>query len=188
MDAKYLLSIHKHFGKELLKTYPIVNFYRYFFYYPFVKRMKVIKPLNYMNYNKSEAIKTLEKEMAWRYYGGKHYESRFTKFFQSYYLPTKFGYDKRRAHLSSLIVANEISRDDALKEIAIPSYDPSTIKNDIEFVAKKLGVTTQEFEDLIKLPNKTYKDYKSNNKLIKFSKRLLRSFKSILNPLLRLTK
>ena len=162
MDAQHIKSIHKIFGKKSLKRFPIVNFLEYYLYYPFVKGIRIVKPLNYIDYNKADAMKILETELDWRYYGGKHYESRFTKFFQSYYLPTKFGFDKRKAHLSSLIVSGQLDRETAVKELEKPLYDNAELQDDKEYVLKKLGLTNEDWENIMKLPNKTFRDYPSN--------------------------
>jgi hypothetical protein len=125
--------------------------------------MRVIKPLNYLPYDKASAIRRLEQQLGWRYYGGKHFESRFTKFQQSYYRPTKFGYDERRAYLSSLILSQQMNRDEALAEIARPVYSNTRdLNEDKGFVLKKLGLTEKEFEEIMTLPNRTYRDYPSN--------------------------
>jgi N-acetyl sugar amidotransferase len=176
MDSKHIRSIHSEFGIKKIKHYPIVSFFEYYIYYPFIKRIRVEKPLNYIDYVKAEAMNLLEKELGWRYYGGKHYESRFTKFFQSYYLPTKFGYDKRRAHLSSLIVSDQITRDAALNEISKPLYDLVELQEDKEYVLKKLGITLDEWDKIMKSPNKTYLDYPSNYKKYIFLRKLKDKF------------
>jgi hypothetical protein len=118
--------------------------------------------LNFEDYRKDEAKQFLIDRFDWRDYGGKHYESRFTKFFQSYYLPTKFGYDKRRAHLASLVVSGEMLRTQALEELKCPPFDPSDAEQDKIFVAKKLGVSEKDFEAILAEPCKTYLDYPSN--------------------------
>lgn len=181
MDAQHLKSIHKKFGKSPLKTFPIASFFKYHFYYPYIRRMKVIAPLNFMYYNKDEAISILEKKLDWRYYGGKHYESRFTKFFQGYYLPHKFGYDKRKAHLSSLIVSGQLSREMALKELSKDPYPLSELKEDKAFISKKLGLKEGKLEELLTLPDKNFKDYPSNYTL----RKVLGVFKRILSKALK---
>ena len=163
MDSRQIKAIHKLFGKTKLKDYRMVGFLKYYLYYPYLLKMKVIKILNYVPYNKEGAIKILEKELGWRYYGGKHYESRFTKFFQSYLLPTRFGYDKRRAHLSSLIVSGQMTRVDALKELEQKAYSDVELAEDINFIAKKLDMTVEELNALIKMPLKSFRDYSSNH-------------------------
>ncbi len=179
MDSRYILDIHKKFGSRPLRTFPTVSFYKRYIYYPYIKKMRVIKPLNYMAYNKADAIKILEQEVGWKYYGGKHYESRFTKFFQSYYLPTRLGYDKRRAHLSSQIMNGDIMREQALKEMALPSYDADTIENDMEFIAKKLGITPVQLKELVAKPKIDKGTYKSNETLIRFALKIKRILLSL---------
>jgi hypothetical protein len=134
--------------------------------------MKVISPLNFLPYDKKEAKKMLEKELGWKTYGSKHHESRFTKFFQDYYLPTRFGYDKRKAHLSSLILSKQMSRQEALEEMKKGLYPPSALQEDKEFFLKKLALTREDFEQMLYAPLKTYKDYPSNHKIIRITNRL----------------
>jgi len=111
--------------------------------------------------------------VAWRDYGGKHYESVFTRFFQAYYLPTKFGYDKRKAHLSSLIVSGQMDREQALAELGSPSYDPKQLVFEKEFVAKKIGVTVKEFDRIMAEPPRTFRDFPSEEWLFRLKKRCL---------------
>ena len=162
MDADQIRDICRRFGAPALARFPLASFYRYYVYYPFVRRMKVVRPLDWMDYSKERAIEVLEREFGWKYYGGKHYESRFTKFFQGYWLPQKFGYDKRKAHLSSLIVAGQMTRDEALACLAEPAYDLANLPQDLDFVAKKLEISSQELLDLLEQPNRHFTDYKNN--------------------------
>ena len=164
-DKRHIVSIHKRFGKKKLRTFPMMNLFEYRVYWPYIRRMKRFAPLNYLDYNKANAIREMEERYGWRYYGGKHYESRWTRFFQSYYLPHKFGYDKRRAHLSSMIVAGQMTREAALAELAQPPYDPHEVATEKEYVARKLGITTAELERLIALPNRTHRDYPNNERI-----------------------
>jgi N-acetyl sugar amidotransferase len=177
MDLRHLRSVHRHYGKRPLKDYPTVTFFERYFYYNFIKRMKILSPLNYFNYRKDDAIDFLSREMGWKYYGGKHHESRFTKFFQNYYLPHKFGFDKRRAHLSSLVISGQMTRDEALEAMKINVYTESEINDDLEYVAKKLDWTPQEFRDIIALPAGKHKNYANNDFLFSLgikTKRMLR--------------
>lgn len=164
MDLDQIKAISKKYGKKGLKEFPKVSFLKNYIYYPYVKKIKVLSPLNYIDYNPVKAIEILQKEFEWNYYGGKHHESRFTKFFQTYWLPERFGFDKRKAHLSSLVLAGIISRDDALKELRKKSYDESSIEFDKEFVAKKLNITTVELNNLMKIPIKHFYNYKNDRK------------------------
>lgn len=172
MDLTHLKSIHRRFGKQKLKSYPTVNFFDYYFRFPYINRMTVIRPLNYWPYNKEEAIRTLEKEVEFRYYGGKHFESRFTKWQQLQYRPMKFGYDERRAYLSSLILSGQLQRNDALAELAGYLYNDFQQKEDAEYVRKKLNLTETEFEKILALPAKTFRDYPSEYWMIKLKDRL----------------
>ncbi len=172
LDYKSLKSIHRKFGSRKLKRYPYVTFFKRYFYFTFVRKMQIVKSLNMLPYNKDNAIEVMKKELDWQYYGGKHHESRFTKFFQAYYLPNKFGYDKRRAHLSSMIVSQQITREDALKEMNQEIYPNNSHIEDMEYVAKKLGVSLNEFEKIIQMPNKSYKDYGNIEKWFLFGMRV----------------
>ena len=172
MDLTHLKSIHRRFGKQKLKSYPTVNFFDYYFRFPYINRMTVIRPLNYWPYNKEEAIRTLEKEVEFRYYGGKHFESRFTKWQQLQYRPMKFGYDERRAYLSSLILSGQLQRDEALAELAGYLYDDFQQREDADYVRKKLNLTETEFEKILALPAKTFRDYPSEYWMIKLKDRV----------------
>ncbi len=159
MDAINLRAIHKKYGKVKLKKYKTISFFEYYFYYPFFKRMKTVRPLNFMPYVKSEALDILKKRVGYKEYERKHGESIFTKFFQNYYLPMKFGYDKRKPHLSSLIVSGQITRDQALSELQKPLFVEKELISDKEYVAKKLGVSLPEFEEILKRPSLSYRDF-----------------------------
>ncbi|HUR58639.1 MAG TPA: N-acetyl sugar amidotransferase [Opitutaceae bacterium] len=164
MDVRQLRAIHRRFGRRPLATFPTVSFFNLHFGYPLIRRMKVLRPLDLMPYSKAAAMAELSARYGWRYYGAKHHESVWTKFFQSYYLPARFGYDKRLAHLSSLIVTGQLTRDAALHELAEPAYPPDELRRDREFVLKKLGITEAEFELLMRQPPRTHRDYPSNEK------------------------
>ncbi len=166
IDSKHLISIHSQFGTRHLKSFPTYSLFEYTFWWPYIRRIKILKMLNFEDYRKDEAKQFLIDRFGWRDYGGKHYESRFTKFFQSYYLPTKFGYDKRRAHLASLVVSGEMTREKAIDELKLPPFDQDDVQQDKLFIAKKLGVSDSEFEAILTRPCKTYLDYPSNAALI----------------------
>lgn len=176
-DLDQLMGIHRKFGARSLKTFPKMSFYQSYILIPYLKKLRVIEPLNYMPYDKAVAISTLEQQLGWRYYGGKHYESRFTKFFQSYWLPKKFGYDKRRAHLSSLIVAGQLSRESALEELQKPLYENTELAEDKQLIAKKLGISVLTLEDLMQQPNKFYTDYPNNMWKVKISRAVLHAIR-----------
>ncbi len=159
MDAINLKAIHKKFGSLKLKQYKTISFLDYFFYYPFVKRMTVLRPLNFLPYHKENAIKTLKETVGYKEYGHKHGESRFTKFFQNYYLPEKFDMDKRKPHLSSQILSGEITREHALTELQTPLYEAGELSEDKVYVAKKLGLRLEELEQLVGSVGRDYAEY-----------------------------
>ena len=170
MDSDNLHSIHKRFGKVKLVRYKTISFFELYFYYPFIKKLKTIRPLNFMPYNKSEALQELKDKVGYQEYDRKHGESVFTKFFQNYWLPMKFGYDKRKPHLSSLVLAGQITREDALKELEKSLYDERELYDDKKYIAKKLGVSDEEFEKILHMPSHSYTDFpnmESKYKLIK---------------------
>jgi N-acetyl sugar amidotransferase len=164
-DWKYIRSIHRIFGKGKLNNYPRYNFVS-LFYWTFVKRIKVISILNYLKYDKAEAIQLIEDKLGWVNYGGKHYESVYTRFIQGYILPRKFNIDKRVGHLSDLIRSKQLSRDKALEDIKIIDYSISLMKQDKVFFLKKLGFNESDFEEILNAPKKTYKDYPNSSLII----------------------
>jgi hypothetical protein len=167
MDATLLKGIHRRFGVQKRGKFPVISFFDLYIKYPRLLKMEVLRPLNLLPYNKSEAIGTLERELGWRYYGGKHFESRWSRFFQAYYLPYKFGYDKRKAHLSSLILDGQLSRSDAMKELSQPLYDENLLAEDKLFIAKKLRISMDELNDLIDQPVHHYSEYPNHQKKLK---------------------
>jgi len=160
-DWRQMKYINKRFGGGTLKTFPTVSFVKYL-YWTYAKRLHRLPILNYVEYNKSAVISTIEQEVGWRDYGGKHRESRFTHFFQSYMLIRRFGYDKRRAHLSTLICSGQIDRDAALAEMEKPAMTDAEIQDEKAFVIKKLGIDDVQFESLMEQPLRTFRDYPSN--------------------------
>lgn len=168
MDAIQLKDIQHRFGKKKLKKFPIVNLFQMYFVYPFVNKMKVHRPLNYLNYSKDAAMELMQKEYGWKDYGGKHHESRFTRFFQTYYLPEKFHFDKRKAHYSSLILSGQMTREEALRQLEKPSYDMKTIEEDKEYIAKKLGISISEMNSIIDGPSHTHLEFKNQLRILDF--------------------
>jgi aminotransferase len=159
MDAINLKAIHRRHGERPLRSYRTVSFFDYYINYPFIRRMRVVRPLNYMPYDKAAAIDELQRVVGWRSYGRKHGESLFTKLFQNYYQPAKFGYDKRKPHLSSLIVSGQMTREQALQELAKPLYDPDELELDIAYFCKKLRISRAQFDAFITNPPGYYEDY-----------------------------
>lgn len=164
-DWENIKDIYKKFGSgKKIRTYPYINFYKKLYYHWFLK-LESIQVLNYIPYNKNEAKKIIATELSWRDYGGKHYESVFTKFYQAYILPTKFGIDKRRAHLANLVCSNQTSKEAAYEELSKPLYDATELRNEKEYVLKKLGIPELEFDALMKEPARKHTDFKTEVKL-----------------------
>ncbi len=161
MDSINLHAIHRKYGENKLRHYKTINILQYYLYYPFIYKMKTIRPLNFIPYDKAKALKVLKEKVGYKEYGRKHGESVFTKFFQNYYLPKKFGYDKRRPHLSSMILSGQIGRETALYELEKPLYDDNELKEDSAYVAKKLRISVKELEALIISPGVEYNAFKN---------------------------
>ncbi|HQR38050.1 MAG TPA: N-acetyl sugar amidotransferase [Blastocatellia bacterium] len=174
-DSIQLKDIHRRFGTRPLTTFPTTSILRHKIYLPYVKGIRVVRPLNYLPYVKAEAIELLIAKFGWQPYPQKHFESRFTRFYEGYWLPAKFGYDTRKVQFSSLIVTGQMSRDDALERLKTPALDADTIKHESAFVAAKLGITTEELQGYLDAPNKTYKDYKSQETFYAAGARVLRA-------------
>lgn len=162
-DWKYIKNLHRRFGTVQLKTFPHFSLSD-LFYYRFARNIRRISLLDYVDYDREKATKILQTKLAWRSYGGKHYESAYTKFFQAYILPTKFGFDKRKAYLSSMICSGQMTRVQALRELKKPLYDKQKLADDKIYVAKKFGLTIKEFDQIMKLPPKKFNDYPSYQK------------------------
>jgi len=165
MDGKHARAIHRRFGTITLNTYPFMGLVEFLWLTRIRKVLTVHRPLNYLNYNKEQAREALTREYNWCDYGGKHSESRFTKFYQDIYLPRKFGFDKRRLHLSSLIVSGQMTRDEALAELSKPIAAPDQMRRDIKFVAKKLGLGAAELDELIDSPQVSHLVYPNQMRL-----------------------
>ena len=168
-DIKLMNDIHKRFGKIKLKTFPICGMFKYRIYYVYFKGMKRVAPLDYIKYDKELAEKELKELFGWEKYENKHYENIFTRFYEGYYLPHKFGYDKRKCYFSNLILTGQMTREEAIEKINDDPYDSDTMQEDMEYIAKKLGITKKEFIEIIQGENKTYKDYKNSLSLIEFA-------------------
>lgn len=159
-DLRHLRAIHRQFGQaKTLKKYPTLGMFKRDFWYRYMRGIKTVSILNYVDYEKEAAKREIIERLEWRDYGGKHYESQFTRFFQGQYLPLKFGYDKRKAHYSSLIVAGQMTRDQALARLEEPTYDPTVQARDRVFISKKLGITPATMEELIAAPPRRHEDY-----------------------------
>jgi N-acetyl sugar amidotransferase len=158
-DWKLVRSVHKQFGSKPLRTFPHFSMFGNFYYKALLRNVNVCI-LDYLDYNKTETMRVLQEELGWIYYGGKHYESIYTRFTQGYIQPRKFGFDKRRAHLSALIVSGEITREQALEELAGSPYaDPQLEQQDLEIFKKKLGLSDEDFDKIMRDQPKSFLDY-----------------------------
>lgn len=173
IDLRLVKDIHGKFGKRPLKTFPLVDILSYKIYYKYVYGMEVFKPLNLVPYIKADAEKLLQDKFGWESFQHKHHESRFTRFYEDYWLPRKFGYEKRRAHFSSLILTGQMSREEALDRISLPELPEEFLQKEFEYVANKLDLSRQELQDIFDGPNKTYKDYKNKMGIIKLGAQVM---------------
>jgi hypothetical protein len=169
LDFRNIKSISKTHGAKKIKTFPGMSIFRYIYYKTFA-RIKSIDVLNMIDYQVDDAISDMELKMGWKYYGGKHHESIFTKFYQGYILPHKFGIDKRIAHYSTLICSGNMTREVALHKLEQDIYKPSELADDMEYVLKKLGLTESTFKKIMQEPVKNHLDYPNNKSLFDFLK------------------
>lgn len=172
-DMSFIKDIRRKFGTNPMKTFPWSSIYYHKIYLRYFKKIEVLRPLNFMPYNKSMAIDLLSKEYGWQPYPQKHFESRFTKFYEGYWLPTRFGYDTRRVQFSSLIVTGQMSREEAIQELTLKPYNADTIHTDIQFIADKLGISVEELNVYHKLPKKWYFNYKNEKNIFNLGAKIL---------------
>ncbi len=175
LDSHQILDVHKRYGKRPLRTYPIISLWDYCKFYgniPFISSIQVHTPLNLMPYDVFAARETLVNEAGWQNYGRKHEESLFTKLFQNYILPHKFGYDKRKAHYSSLIVSGVMTRDQALEAMKEPTYTDSELAEDIRKVRERLELSEREWETIMNVPCATWQDYANYESIKSFARKI----------------
>lgn len=173
-DMAQIHDIQEKFGLIKMETYPFSSVLRHKFFLRYIKGVKVIKALNYMPYIKTAALKLLEKEYGWKPYPQKHFESRFTKFYEGYWLPERFGFDTRRVQFSSLILTGQMQRLEALEMLKKPAYNSETIEEDFNYIATKLGITKSELETYFNSPKKFYWDYKNQEWLFNLGAKFLK--------------
>ena len=173
-DSIQLRDIYKKFGTGELKDYPVSNILWHKIYLPYVKGIKLIRPLDFFPYDKDLAMQELVDKFGYQKYPQKHFESRFTRFYESFWLPKKFGFDTRKVQYSSLILTNQMTREDALEKLKYPAYNPETIMQDFEYIATKLGISKEELQSYMDAPNKTYKDYKSQENIYNIGAKVMR--------------
>lgn len=174
-DMAQIRDIRKRFGTNPMKTYPFSSVLRHKLYLRYIQRVQVVKPLNYFPYIKEEAMRVLADEYGWIPYPQKHFESRFTKFYEGYWLPTKFGFDTRKVQYSSLILTGQMTREEALEKLQAPAISDEDAKHDFEYIATKLGISVEELQMYFDQPNKSYKDYKNQQSLFDLGAKVLKA-------------
>lgn len=165
-DKRFINDIRRKFSTNPMKTYPLTSVFYRKFWMKYIKGIKFVQLLTYFPYSKDEAKELLQREYGWTPYPQKHFESRFTRFFESYWLPERFGYDPRRVQFSSLILAGQMSREDALEELNKKPFDPDRISDDFKYVATKLGISVEELQVYFDNPKKYYWDFKNNQTIM----------------------
>ena len=160
-DWKYIKGVQKKFGKKKIKTYPYYSFLKLFFY-TFIRGIRQVALLNFEDYDNEEAMDILENKLGWKYYGGKHHESVYTRWYQGHFLPNKFSIDKRYIHFSNLIKNGNMTREEALIEIKEPSYSVELQNQDTDYVIKKLDITHEEYLKIFNNKILSFKDYKTH--------------------------
>ena len=175
-DITLIKDIHKKFGKKSIDHLQLCGMFKYRLYYRYFKGVQLHKVLDLIRYKKAEVIDELKREFNWEPYANKHFESIFTRFYEGYWLPKKFGYDKRRAHFSSLILTGQLDRKEALEILKNPPYSEEIAMQDMEFICKEMGISVEEFKKLMEQENKTYKDYKNGYKYIHWARNLAKLF------------
>ena len=165
-DSLLIRSIHQHHGSLKMRSYPYLSTFDYVNHL-IIRGIRWVPILNYIEFNKNKAKEFLMSDLGWRDYGGKHYESVFTRFFHSGYLPERFGFDLRKSYLSALICSGQLTRSDALIELNNPPASDDLIKRDREYVLKKLGITEGEYRKILSEPKRSYLDYSNTEVLWK---------------------
>ena len=172
-DKTLILDIHSKFGKFPLNTFPIIDVFTSKIYFKYIFGMQVFKPLDFIPYIKVDAEDLLERRFGWKRFQHKHHESRFTRFFEDYWLPRKFGFDRRKAHFSSLILTGQMTRQEALDRIVKPELDEHFLEQEFEYVAHKLDLTVDELNSIFAGKNKTSYDYRSKRLLIELGSKVM---------------
>jgi hypothetical protein len=164
-DERNIRAIHAAHGSVPMRTFPTAGTL-WLRSQQYTRQVESVSVLNWLDYDKHAAIDTLERELGWEYYGGKHYESIFTRYYQAHILPHKFGIDKRRVHLSALVRAGRITRDAGLKELDEPLYEPRLLAEHRAFVQKKLGFSDADFDEYLASPPRPHLAYGSDERVI----------------------
>jgi N-acetyl sugar amidotransferase len=174
-DMAQIRDIRKRFSTVRMDTYPFSSVLKHKFYLRYFRGVKVVKLLNYRPYALAEALELLNREYEWKPYPQKHFESRFTRFYEGYWLPERFGFDTRRVQFSSLILTGQMTRDEALKKLESPAYDPATIDGEFNYIATKLGIQPDELREYFTMPKKFYWDYKNQESVFRMGAHFLKA-------------
>jgi len=174
-DMAQLKDIMDKFSTVKMESYPFSPIFRHKFYLRYIRNIQVLKLLNYRPYIKEDALKMLADEYGWKPYPQKHFESRFTKFYEGYWLPERFGFDTRRVQFSSLILTEQLSRNEALEKLKKPAYDPEKIEEEFNYIATKLGISPEELRQYFTMEKKFYWDYKNNESMFKTGAKVLKA-------------
>jgi N-acetyl sugar amidotransferase len=173
VDKMLAKDIHKKFGKKPLKTFPLIDILVYKIYYQYILGMKVFKPLNLVPFIKNDAEILLKEKFGWESFPHKHHESRFTRFLEDYWLPRKFGFDRRKAHFSSLILTGQMTREEALNRISKPELSEEFLKQEFKYIAEKLDITVNQLQEIFDGENKTFHNYNSKINIIRLGTKIL---------------
>lgn len=177
IDKGLVYDIHARYGRRPLVKFPVSDIFEYRILNRYLYRMKVMHPLNLVPFIKADVEHILQRDLGWRPFLHKHHESRFTRFFEDYWLPRKFGFDKRRAHFSSLILTQQLSREAALSRLQRPEMSDLFWDRELNFIAKKIGMDREELDGLLSMPNASTRSFKNKHRLISFGWSLMRFLK-----------
>jgi len=173
-DMFLINDIRKRYCTRPLKNYPFSSIFYHKIYLPYIRKIKVVKPLNFIPYNKKIATNTLVKDYNWSSYPQKHFESRFTKFYEGFWLPTRFGYDTRKVQFSSLILTGQMTRQQAVQLLEKASFDEEKIEDEFSYIAKKLNITVEQLWQYHSMPKKTYKDFRNQEAIFNLGAKTLK--------------
>lgn len=175
-DSIQLKDIYKKHGTGKLSDYPVTNILWHKIWLPYFKGIKMYRPLDLIPYDKDEAMQTLVDKFGYQKYPQKHFESRFTRFYEGFWLPERFNYDTRKVQYSSLILTGQMTREEAIEKLRTPIYTKDQIKEDFEFVSNKLGIKIEELWEYFNAPKKTFKNYKSQQSIYNIGASILKYF------------
>jgi N-acetyl sugar amidotransferase len=174
-DMLFINDILKHHADRPITKYPFSSVFSHKIYLRYIRGVKVFKPLDCIEYVKSDALKLLEREYKWKPYPQKHFESRFTRFFEGYWLPKRFGFDTRRVQYSSLILTSQMSREDALESLKLPALNGDLVRQETDYISRKLAISNEELEKYLNLPKKYYWNYRNQERIFEIGARVLKA-------------